>query len=150
MSLLAPPPLEVRSFTEAQRRLATLAARAAAHLLGLPQLTVRFFRRDESKQAAGDAALDMLGRKLGLREVGGGWMDDTSLVGLARGQEPGVVWLNADLPPLELVHTLAHEARHRRQYQRGVMDGNWRREQAAADADRWAGLFVTLLAAAGR
>ena len=54
------------------------------------------------------------------------------LAGLARRSVSGVVRLNADLPPLELVRTLAHEARRQR-CQRGRLDGEARSPTGSPD-----------------
>ncbi len=48
-----------------RRQLAQTVASQAAYLLGLPPVTVRFFRRGDSKLTVGDTALNLLGGDAG-------------------------------------------------------------------------------------
>lgn len=126
--------------SEDSRIVAEGVAKLAASSLGLGRITVRYFVRlnatdDPAKKA--DALLDHLGYRLGF-EPTDSWLDTDPLLGLARKDEPGNVWVDCLADNATLARTICHEVRHRWQYNAGWMDTPHETADLERDATAWA------------
>lgn len=129
-----------------RRAVDTVLQRAQADL-GLPPLTVVWFRRAEPWERRGDQAIARLANALGEPQAAQAYVQSNAgTAGLFRFREPHVVYVDATRTPLQSALVAAHEARHAWQHAQGHLGKHvnaWTRERAEEDADEYA-LRITL------
>lgn len=131
----------------AKRRAVEAVLQRAQADLGLPALTVVWFRHAEPWERRGDEAIARLANAVGEPITEQAYVQGkTGTAGLYRFREPTVVYVDATRTPLQAALIAAHEARHAWQHAHGHIGKHanaWTPERAEEDADEYA-LQITL------